>query len=124
MGLETINKIRDSEIHGDFVGRDKTINIIMFKDKEREFVITRNANIKPVSYFTGRETEIRDLRQRIEEGRKSVGVLAWAGLERRIFVGNCLRNTLRYILMVKIVLSNISAILSIVGKWQAVCKNV
>lgn len=80
MGLETINKIRDSEIHGDFVGRDKTINIIMFKDKEREFVITRNANIKPVSYFTGRETEIRDLRQRIEEGRKSVLVSGMGGI--------------------------------------------
>lgn len=80
MGPETVNKLKDSEIHGDFVGRDKITNIIMFQDSEREFVVTHNVNIKPVSYFTGRETELQELRQRIEEGRKSVLVSGMGGI--------------------------------------------
>ncbi len=76
----TVNKVKGSEIYGDFVGRDKITNIIMFQDKEREFVVTHNADIKPVSYFTGRETELQDLRQRIEEGRKSVLVSGMGGI--------------------------------------------
>ena len=80
MGPETVNRLKDSEIHGDFVGRDKITNIIMFQESEREFVVTRNANIKPVAYFTGRETELQDLRQRIEEGRKSVLVSGMGGI--------------------------------------------
>lgn len=80
MGLEIVNRIKDSEIHGDFVGRDKITNIIMFQDSEREFVVTHNANIKPVSYFTGRETEIQELRKRIEEGRNSVLVSGMGGI--------------------------------------------
>lgn len=80
MGPETVNKLKGSEIHGDFVGHDKITNIIMFQDSEREFVVTHNANIKPVAYFTGRETELRDLRQRIEEGRKSVLVSGMGGI--------------------------------------------
>lgn len=80
MGPETINRLKDNEIHGDFVGRDKITNIIMFQESEREFVVTHNANIKPVAYFTGRETELQDLRQRIEEGRKSVLVSGMGGI--------------------------------------------
>ena len=80
MGPETVNRLKDSEIHGDFVGRDKITNIIMFQESEREFVVTRNANIKSVAYFTGRETELQDLRQRIEEGRKSVLVSGMGGI--------------------------------------------
>ncbi len=76
----TVNKVKGSEIYGDFVGHDKVTNIIMFQDKEREFVVTHNADIKPVSYFTGRETELKDLRQRIEEGRKSVLVSGMGGI--------------------------------------------
>ncbi len=76
----TVNKVKGSEIYGDFVGHDKVTNIIMFQDKEREFVVTHNADIKPVSYFTGRETELQDLRQRIEEGRKSVLVSGMGGI--------------------------------------------
>jgi len=79
MGAETINKIKDSEIHGDFVGRDKITNIIMLQESEREFVVTHYANIKPVSYFTGRETELQNLRRRIEDGHKSVLI---SGMER------------------------------------------
>lgn len=80
MGPETVNRLKDSEIHGDFVGRDKITNIIMFQESEREFVVTHNANIKPVAYFTGRETELQDIRQRIEEGRKSVLVSGMGGI--------------------------------------------
>ncbi len=76
----TVNKVKGSEIYGDFVGHDKVTNIIMFQDKEREFVVTHNADIKPVSYFTGRETELKDLQQRIEEGRKSVLVSGMGGI--------------------------------------------
>ncbi len=76
----TVNKVKGSEIYGDFIGHDKITNIIMFQDNEREFVVTHNADIKPVSYFTGRETELKDLRQRIEEGRKSVLVSGMGGI--------------------------------------------
>ncbi len=80
MGPETVNRLNDSEIHGDFVGRDKITNIIMFQESEREFVVTHNASIKPVSYFTGRETELQELRTRIEAGRKSVLVSGMGGI--------------------------------------------
>ena len=76
MGPETVNKVKGS----DFVGHDKITNIIMFQDKEREFVVTHNADIKPVSYFTGRETELNDLRQRINAGCKSVLVSGMGGI--------------------------------------------
>ncbi len=76
----TVNKVKGSEIYGDFIGHDKITNIIMFQDNEREFVVTHNADIKPVSYFTGRKTELQDLRQRIEEGRKSVLVSGMGGI--------------------------------------------
>lgn len=52
----------------------------MYKESEREFVVTHNANIKPTTYFTGRETELQELRQRIEEGRKSVLVSGMGGI--------------------------------------------
>ena len=81
MGPEIVNRNKDSIFHGDFVGRDQNVtNIILFQDNEREFVVTHNANIKPVSYFTGRETELRELRQRIEDGRKSVLVSGMGGI--------------------------------------------
>lgn len=83
---EIENKNKDCTFEGDYIGRDsikninKSFNIIMLEDKEREFVVTHNADIKPVSYFTGRETELKDLRQRIEEGRKSVLVSGMGGI--------------------------------------------
>ena len=76
----TVNKVKGSEIYGDFVGHDKVTNIVMFQDNEREFVVTHNASIKPVSYFTGRELELQELRQRVEEGRKSVLVSGMGGI--------------------------------------------
>lgn len=64
-----------------YIGGNQTNNyILMFQDNEREFVVTHNANIKPVSYFTGRKTELQDLRQRVEDGRKSVLVSGMGGI--------------------------------------------
>ena len=81
MGPEIVNKNKNSIFHGDYVGHDNiTVNIVMLKDSEREFVVTHNANIKPVAYFTGRETELQDLRQRIAEGKKSVLVSGMGGI--------------------------------------------
>lgn len=81
MRKEVVNKNKNSIFYGDYVGGDDvTIKIVMFQDSEREFVVTHNANIKPVSYFTGRETELQELRQRIEEGRKSVLVSGMGGI--------------------------------------------
>lgn len=78
MGPETVNRNKDSNFYGPYAGRDQYI--IMLEDNEREFVVTHNANIKSVSYFTGRETELQDLRQRVEEGRKSVLVSGMGGI--------------------------------------------
>lgn len=81
MGSEVVNKNKDCIFYGDYVGRDNiTIKIVMFQDSEREFVVTHNVNIKPVSYFTGRETELQELRHRMEEGRKSVLVSGMGGI--------------------------------------------
>lgn len=76
------NRLRDCNVEGDYVGGNQTKNyyISMLQDNEREFVVTHNANIKPVSYFTGREMELQELRQRIEEGRKSVLVSGMGGI--------------------------------------------
>ncbi len=83
MGPETVNRNRDSIFHGDYASRDLNVTnnyYATFQDSEREFVVTHNANIKPVSYFIGRKAELRDLRQRIEEGRKSVLVSGMGGI--------------------------------------------
>ena len=78
MGPGTVNRNKDSNFYGPYAGRD--LYITMLEDTEREFVVTHNANIKPVSYFTGRETELQELRQRIEDGRKSVLVSGMGGI--------------------------------------------
>lgn len=78
MGLEVVNKNRNCVFNGPYAGRD--LYVTMYQDNEREFVVTHNANIKPVSYFTGRETELQELRQRIEDGRKSVLVSGMGGI--------------------------------------------
>lgn len=78
MGPEVVNKNKNCVFNGSYAGRD--LYITMYQDSEREFVVTHNANIKPVAYFTGRETELRELRQRIEEGRKSVLVSGMGGI--------------------------------------------
>jgi len=83
MGPETVNRNRDSIFHGDYAGRDLNVTnnyYTTFQDSEREFVVTHNADIKPVSYFTGRETELQELRQRIEDGRKSVLISGMGGI--------------------------------------------
>lgn len=78
MGPEVVNKNRNCVFNGPYAGRD--LYITMYQESEREFVVTHNANIKPVAYFTGRETELQELRQRIEEGRKSVLVSGMGGI--------------------------------------------
>lgn len=78
MRREVDNRNRDCEFNGPYAGRD--MYITMYQDSEREFVVTHNADIKPVSYFTGRETELEELRHRIEEGRKSVLVSGMGGI--------------------------------------------
>lgn len=78
MGPEVVNKNRNCVFNGPYAGRD--LYITMLEDTDREFVVTHKANIKPVSYFTGRETELQELRQRIEEGRKSVLVSGMGGI--------------------------------------------
>lgn len=78
MGPEVVNKNKNCVFNGPYAGRD--LYITMYQDSEREFVVTHNANIKPTTYFTGRETELQDLRQRIEEGRKSVLVSGMGGI--------------------------------------------
>ncbi len=75
------NHLKNFNVEGDYVGGNQTNNYYtMFQDTEREFVVTHNVNIKPVSYFIGRETELQELRQRIEEGRKSVLVSGMGGI--------------------------------------------
>lgn len=68
------NDFKECNVQGDYVGGNQTKNfyIFIYQKLERKFVVTHNSNIKLVSYFTVRETELQDLRQRIEEGRKSV----------------------------------------------------
>lgn len=78
MGPEVVNKNKNCVFNGPYAGRD--LYITMLEDNEREFVVTHNASIKPVSYFTGRETELQELRQRIEDGRKSVLVSGMGGI--------------------------------------------
>lgn len=78
MRREADNRNKDCEFNGPYAGRD--MYITMYQDSEREFVVTRNVDINPVSYFTGREMELEELRQRIEEGRKSVLVSGMGGI--------------------------------------------
>lgn len=78
MEPEVVNKNKNCVFNDQYVGRD--LYITMYQDNEREFVVTHNANIKPVAYFTGRETELQELRQRVEAGRKSVIVSGMGGI--------------------------------------------
>ncbi len=83
----TTNVIKNSVFNAPFAGHD--LNITIFKEPERDFVVTHHSNIKPVSYFTGRKTELQELRQKIESGHKSV---LWVVLAKRISAENCLTN--------------------------------
>ena len=76
------NHLEGSNI-GEYIGGNTTknvYNIVSYQDKEREFIVTHNVNIKPVSYFTGRELELKELSKRIEEGRKAVLVSGMGGI--------------------------------------------
>lgn len=78
MELKVVNKNRNCVFNGPYAGRD--LYITMFQDTEREFVVTHNANIKPISYFTGRETELQELRQIIEKKQKSILISGMGGI--------------------------------------------
>ena len=75
------NNLNNANIN-EYVGGNKINNyyISMFQDKEREFIVTHNANIRTVSYFIGREIELQDLRQKIEEKCKAVLVSGMGGI--------------------------------------------
>lgn len=86
MGQIMKNILEKSNLSGSYVGGSEYIignsinfNINMFKDEERGFEITHNANIKLISYFEGRETELEELRQKIEE-RKSILISGMGGI--------------------------------------------
>lgn len=115
MKAKVLNENKESIFYGDYVGRD--LYITMFQDNEREFVVTHNANIRPVPYFTGRETEIQELRQKIEEGQKSILVCGKGGVGKHKYVENCLRNILLDILEMREKLFSILDILIIMGIW-------
>lgn len=78
MEQDTSNRLYNSTIDGNYIGGN--LNIVLYKDEEREFVVTRHANIKPVYYFTGRELELQDLHQKIESRQKSVLVSGMGGM--------------------------------------------
>lgn len=78
MRPEVVNKNSNCTFNGPYAGRD--MYITMLEDKEREFVITHNANIKPTSFFTGRQIELKDLHERLVERRKSVLVSGMGGI--------------------------------------------
>lgn len=65
-----------------YIGGNEIINynITMYQESERQFIVTYNVNTKPVSYFTGRETELQDLRKLVETGQKSVLVSGMGGI--------------------------------------------
>lgn len=65
-----------------YIGGDQENNyyILMYQEKERKFVVTHNTNIKPVAYFIGREKELYDLRQKIENGQKAILVSGMGGI--------------------------------------------
>lgn len=75
------NRLENCNIN-DYIGGNQTSNfyISMLQDKEREFVITYNTNIRPVSYFTGREMELQELRQKIDRKCKAVLVSGMGGI--------------------------------------------
>lgn len=78
---KTYNHLKRCNVDGDYVGGNQINNYYtMFQDSEREFIVTHNVNIKPAAYFTGREAELQELRQRIENGRKAVLVSGMGGI--------------------------------------------
>lgn len=59
---------------------EHNLYITMYQEQERQFVVTHDANIKPVFYFVGREIDLQKLCNRIEEGRKSVLISGMGGI--------------------------------------------
>ncbi len=96
MSEKKSTKVYRSQVGGSIVGHDMNItNIIMFRNSEREFFVTHKANINPTSYFTGREVELSELRQRVEEGCKSVLVSGMGGIGKTHICRKLLENYLK-----------------------------
>ncbi len=75
------NQLKGCNMEGDYIGGDQINHYYpMFQDFEREFIVTKDEDIKPVAYFTGREIELRDLRKRIEDRGKSMLVSGMGGI--------------------------------------------
>ena len=45
MGPEAVNKNKDCVFQGDYTGRDKITNIIMYQESEREFIEIGRAHV-------------------------------------------------------------------------------
>ena len=64
-----------------YIGGNEINNYItMYQESERQFIVTHDVNTKPVSYFTGRKTELQELRNLVETGQKSVLVSGMGGI--------------------------------------------
>lgn len=76
------NKVKNVTIGGNYIGGDmvENYNIVLPPNSEHDFVVTHNANIRPVSYFTGRETELQELREEIESASKILLVSGMGGI--------------------------------------------
>lgn len=74
------NQLKECTMN-DYIGGNQTNNYISVSQKAKhKFIITHNTNIKPVSYFTGREAELQTLRKKIETERESVLISGMGGI--------------------------------------------
>lgn len=81
--LGKVSAFQDEDAHKDELNglhSERGLYITTFKESERRFVVTHKTNTRAVDYFTGREKELQDLRQRIEDGCKAVLVSGMGGI--------------------------------------------
>ena len=76
----TESKVENSDIENYIVGDNVVVKPNIFPDKKRKFIVTHKVNIKPVSYFVGREKELQDLRQKVEQGQKLILISGMGGI--------------------------------------------
>ena len=73
------NWVKDIQIGHDYIVIDQ-YNITTYQEKEREFIVTHKTETTPVTYFLGRETELQDLRKKVEQNRKFILVSGMGGI--------------------------------------------